>query len=77
MRGGRFSKSYDKLAATGWILNLQSAPRPGGTKAPPSKVKSTCPACGGNAWAKPNYQLTCTACNVRMAQEFQSYDQAA
>jgi SprT-like family len=76
--GGSFSQSYDKLAAAGWKLNLQSAPRPGGTKAPSSKVKSTCPTCGGNAWSKPNYQLACVACgNARMVPENQSYDVAA
>jgi hypothetical protein len=79
--GGPFSQSYDQLAATGWILNLQSAPRPGGTRAPNSKVKSTCPECGGNAWSKPNYQLACVACdNVLMVPEkaeIQSYDAAA
>jgi hypothetical protein len=78
---GPFDCSYDRLAATGWKLNLQSAPRPGGTKVPNSKVKSTCPACGGNAWSKPNYQLACIACgNVPMAPEapeIQSYDVAA
>jgi predicted SprT family Zn-dependent metalloprotease len=76
--GGPFDQSYDRLAATGWKLNLQSAPRPGDAPRPPSsKVKSTCPACGGNAWAKPNYQLACVACgNVPMVAETQSYDQA-
>lgn len=79
--GGPFTRSYEKLAATGWKLNLQSAPRPGGTKAPNSKVKSTCPVCGGNAWSKPNYQLACVDCgNVPMVPETpenQSYDVAA
>jgi SprT-like family len=75
---GPFTQSYDKLAAAGWILNLQSAPRPGGAKAPSSKVKSTCPTCGGNAWGRPNYRLACVACgNVPMALEIQSYDVAA
>jgi predicted SprT family Zn-dependent metalloprotease len=77
IRGGPFIRSYDKLAATGWKLNLQSAARAGGTGRPnKDRPKSTCPACGGNAWSKPNYRLTCTACNVQMVQENLSYDQA-
>jgi SprT-like family len=77
--GGPFVQSYNKLAATGWKLNLQSAPRPGGTGKPnKDRPKSTCPRCGGNAWSKPNYQLACVDCgNIPMVQEFQSYDQAA
>jgi hypothetical protein len=79
--GGPFVQSYEKLAATGWKLNLQSAYRPSGTRAPNSKVKSTCLSCGGNAWSKPNYQLACVACgNVPMVADVvvvQSYDQAA
>jgi hypothetical protein len=79
--GAPFVQSYEKLAATGWKLNLQSAYRPGGTRPPNSKVKSTCPSCGGNAWSKPNYQLACVACgNVPMVAEVvvvQSYDQVA
>ena len=75
---GPFTAAFAKLAATGWRLNLQSAPQPGGKKAPSSKVKSTCPACGGNAWAKPDYQLACVACgNIPMLVEVQSYDRAA
>jgi predicted SprT family Zn-dependent metalloprotease len=81
--GGPFSRSYDRLAATGWKLNLQSAPRPGGTKAPPSKVKFTCPKCGQNIWGKPDTDTACRVCNPsaqpRMVSEAvaQSYDQAA
>jgi SprT-like family len=75
---GPFTAAFAELAATGWRLNLQSADRPGGKKAPSSKVKSTCPACGGNAWAKPDYQLACVACgNIPMQAQVQSYDQAA
>lgn len=56
----------------------QSAPAGQSKKGPSSKVKSTCPNCGGNAWAKPNYQLACVACgNVPMLAENKSYDRAA
>jgi predicted SprT family Zn-dependent metalloprotease len=75
---GRFVLAFAELARTGWKLNLQSAPRAGGTKAPVSKVKSTCPKCGGNAWAKPDYVLACVACgNVAMVPETQAYVDAA
>jgi hypothetical protein len=86
--GGPFVQSYHQLAARGWRLNLQSAPRPGGTRAPNSKVKSTCPVCGGNAWGKPNYELVCGPClralypyidlsKVAMMPEVQSYERDA
>jgi hypothetical protein len=74
---GPFTKAFAKLAAMGWKLNLQSAHRAGGTRTPSSKVKSTCPACGGNAWAKPNYQLACVACgNVPMVADVASLSEA-
>src|SRR5262249_43826195 len=49
-------------AATGWKLNLQSAHRPGGQKAPNSKVKFTCVTCGLNVWGKPDAVVLCAAC---------------
>jgi hypothetical protein len=36
---GAFTKAFAELAATGWKLNLQSAHRAGGKKAPSSKTK--------------------------------------
>ena len=55
---GPFEKSYDKLAATGWRLNSQSAPRPGQRGGINSKTKFTCPACGQNAGETgPGHQL--------------------
>src|SRR5262245_41603292 len=60
--GGRFEQAYDKLATTGWKLNLQSAHRPGGQKAPNSKTKFTCVTCGQNVWGKPDAVVLCAAC---------------
>jgi hypothetical protein len=53
-----------KLAATGLQLNWQSQQ---GDKAErkaklASKTKYTCPACGVNAWAKPDTNLICGDC---------------
>jgi hypothetical protein len=59
--GGLFERTFNELAATGWKLNLQSAPA-AGQKAPASKIKYTCPNCGLNVWAKPDVEVTCTAC---------------
>jgi hypothetical protein len=78
--GGPFSQAFAELATTGWKLNLESARRVGDAKSPPSKVKSTWPRCGGNAWAKPDFALACVACgNVAMIPETpaatQSYEQ--
>ena len=64
--GGRFEQSYETLAAAGWKLNLQSAPRPGGKTAPYSKVKFSCPPCSQNAWGKPELEIDCHLCGNRM-----------
>ena len=75
-----FRRAFAELAASGWKLNLESAKRPGAARAPNSKVKSTCPQCGGNAWAKPDFRLGCVACGVEMISvrpAVQSYEQEA
>jgi hypothetical protein len=64
--GGRFEQSYARLAATGWKLNLESAPRPGEQKAPSSRTKFNCSNCGQNAWGKPDLAVTCTPCGMEM-----------
>src|SRR5262249_39184523 len=67
--GGAFEQAYDRLAASNWRLNLESAHRPGEQrKAPNSKTKFTCPSCGQNAWAKPNAQLMCLFCFTEFAE---------
>src|SRR5262249_24040287 len=48
--GGPFAGACAALAATGWKLNLESAPRPGEQRGPNSKTKFTCSGCGQNAW---------------------------
>jgi len=67
MTDGRFSIAFGVLAATGWKLDLESAPRPGpeggGRK---SKTKFTCPNCGQNAWGKPDLAVTCAPCRMEM-----------
>jgi hypothetical protein len=64
--GGPYAQAFAALAATGWKLNLQSAPHVGAPKAPPSKVKFSCPSCGQNAWGKPDLAITCTPCGLAM-----------
>jgi hypothetical protein len=34
-----------------------------------SKTKSTCPACGLNAWAKPEVNLVCGDCGEAMSRD--------
>jgi predicted SprT family Zn-dependent metalloprotease len=34
-----------------------------------SKTKNTCPSCGGNAWSKKGYSVTCTECQAIMIPE--------
>src|SRR5262249_21368116 len=65
---GPFVRSYERLAATGWRLNLQSAPHSNPTKAPKNKTKFTCDLCGYNVWAKPPSPTAfpaCGACSVK------------
>jgi hypothetical protein len=64
--GGEFSQSYDRLAATGWRLNLQSAHRPGPRGGVNSKTKFSCTVCGQNAWGKPDLEIACVRCEVVM-----------
>jgi hypothetical protein len=64
---GRFERAFEKLAATGWGLNLQSAHRPGPKGGTNSKTKFTCGLCGYNVWAKPPSPTgfpVCGACCV-------------
>jgi predicted SprT family Zn-dependent metalloprotease len=60
--GGSFEQSYDRLAASNWKLNLESAHRPGEQKGPSSKTKFTCDRCGQNAWGKPDLAILCEPC---------------
>jgi hypothetical protein len=66
---GPFTKAFAKLATTGWKLNLQSAHRPGATRGPNSKTKFTCSGCVQNAWGKPDLDITCTPCGIKMTSE--------
>ena len=69
-----FTTAFAKLAAGGWKLNLQSAHRAGGKKAPNSKVKFTCPSCAQNAWGKPDLAISCTPCGLDMLAERNAAD---
>jgi predicted SprT family Zn-dependent metalloprotease len=77
--GGAFELSYQKLAATGWGMNLQSAHRPGPKGTNNSKTKFTCPGCDQHAWGKPDLDIVCGKCRQRMmsATAVASYDQRA
>jgi predicted SprT family Zn-dependent metalloprotease len=63
---GACAHAFTALHASGWKLNLQSAIRAGGSKAPPSKVKFSCALCDQNAWGKPDLAIRCDLCNARM-----------
>jgi predicted SprT family Zn-dependent metalloprotease len=63
---GPFQISFQKLAATGWKLNLQSAHQPGAKGGKNSKTKFTCPQCGQNAWGKPDLAVLCKPCLIEM-----------
>jgi hypothetical protein len=53
-------------AASNWRLNLEAAHRPGGQKGPRTKTKFTCHQCGQNAWGKPDLDIDCRPCGIRM-----------
>lgn len=60
--GGLYDRVFDELAATGWHFNFQSTIVRGVSKTKKSKATYICPACGANAWAKPNSHLVCETC---------------
>jgi hypothetical protein len=63
---GPFAKAFAELAATGWKLNLQSAPALGREGGRASKTKFTCAKCGQNIWGKPDTAVACWACMARI-----------
>ena len=63
---GPFVRSYERLAETGWRLNLQSAPHANPTRAPKLKTKFRCESCGQNAWGKPDLKIICKPCGTQM-----------
>jgi hypothetical protein len=64
LTGGPFEQAFAELQATGWALDLESAPRRGPMKGPSSKTKFTCPECGLNAWGKPDAEVLCKPCSL-------------
>jgi predicted SprT family Zn-dependent metalloprotease len=66
LEGGAFQQSFKKLAASGWKLNLQSAPVSGPKGGRNSKTKFTCSECGQNAWGKPDLAVICMHCRIEM-----------
>jgi hypothetical protein len=67
--GGPFDLACRELLAGGARVEWQS--RECNCEKPPraSKTKYTCPACGLNAWAKPDASLVCGDCGQRMPPE--------
>jgi predicted SprT family Zn-dependent metalloprotease len=62
---GAYARAYQKLAATGFLLNWQSQPEADRKKRQAknaSKTKYSCPTCGMNAWAKKGALLLCGDC---------------
>jgi hypothetical protein len=60
--GGVFEQAFAELQATGWTLDIESAPRRNPSRGPSSKSKFTCPACGQNIWGKPDTEVACLKC---------------
>jgi hypothetical protein len=68
--GGLFERVADRLIARGFVLAFverETAATSGiALKKRLSKTRYTCPACGLNAWAKPNAGLKCTNCDLNL-----------
>jgi hypothetical protein len=63
---GAFAKAFTELAATGWKLNLQSAPALGREGGRASKTKFTCTRCNQNVWGKPDTTVACWTCMTQV-----------
>jgi hypothetical protein len=63
VEGGPYELAFDKLAASGWHLNLQSA-HIAGTKVGRGKQKFSCPSCGQNVWGSLAMSVICASCGV-------------
>jgi hypothetical protein len=59
---GAFAKAFSDLTASGWRLNLQSAPNPGREGGRTSKTPFACGQCGQKVWGKPSTDTFCGHC---------------
>ncbi len=66
--GSLFDRAADRLIAKGFVLAFVECESDGADglalKKRLSKTRYSCPACGLNAWAKPNAGLMCTTCKI-------------
>ncbi|MDO8981318.1 MAG: SprT-like domain-containing protein [Afipia sp.] len=64
--GGLFDRVADRLIVKGFVLAFVECESDDGLalKKRLSKTRYSCPACGLNAWAKPNAGLMCTTCKI-------------
>jgi hypothetical protein len=69
--GGRFETACAAFLATGAAILYHDRAGEGDTrkKKAASKTKYSCPACGVNAWAKPDTNLICGDCDEAMEAE--------
>lgn len=68
--GGPFEQSFNRLAQTGWKLNLQSALFRGAEGAKKkNKATYTCAGCRSNLWGKPDLDPYCGPCLRAMMEE--------
>ena len=64
--GGPYALAFAKLAATGWKLNLQSAPHAGPNGVRKNKNTFICPTCEQKAYGKPSLAIICKPCGIQM-----------
>jgi hypothetical protein len=67
LKGGAFSRSYERLAATGWKLNWQSTPRSNAERARKNKSIFDCPICDCTITGNPHTDQVCRPCTLNLA----------
>lgn len=72
INGGVFDSTCDTLLATGAVFDWNSNEAKKDKKASKAnKVKYTCPDCDSNAWGKPELNITCSDCDMKMLSTIQ------
>ncbi len=65
--GGPFAAVCSELLASGLVISwLDRTGEEGAPTPKPTRTKYTCPACGLNAWAKPDVSLICGECQEEL-----------
>jgi hypothetical protein len=81
--GGPFAQASQHLLAKGFVVSWHDRAtddaegKARARKKANTRTKYTCPACGVNAWAKPDIVLVCGACQVALEANEETMGEAA